>query len=43
MKMPEYLQPYFGASRTRRDVIDDDTHAEFDYISAPVEDEYAEA
>lgn len=43
MKMPEYMQPHFGANRTRRDIIDDATHAELDFISAPVEDEYTKA
>ena len=43
MKMPEHLQPHFVANRTRRDIIDDTTHAELDYISAPVEDEYTKA
>jgi hypothetical protein len=43
MKMPKHLEPHFGVNRTRRDIIDDAIHAELDYISAPVEDEYTEA
>ena len=45
MKMPPKMEPYFGENRFRRslDIHDDVILQDFDFVAAPVENEYTEA
>lgn len=41
--MPSKLKEHFGPNRIRRDVVDDATMAELDFLNTPTHDEYVEA